>query len=168
MHTQWQSRIRGKWKYPVCLLYQHHRSSRKKTAASGVKKRSHYGSPWNFQFNPTCGWHQQRKTTSLVKWLHHYGVEGTTACQGSSWIHSIRRHSSNNSLHHHGWQTGWRRIWNTSERIGWRWKGSYRIDQGELMIKASTKELSFSIHYKSWSSIYSNNKFQVFPKPATV
>jgi len=32
-----------------------------------------------------------------VNGLHHYGVEGTTACQGSSWIHSIRRHSSNTS-----------------------------------------------------------------------
>jgi len=32
-----------------------------------------------------------------INGLHHYGVEGTTACQGSSWIHSIRRHSSNTS-----------------------------------------------------------------------
>jgi len=28
-------------------------------------------------------------------------------------------------------------------------RASYRIDQGELMIKASTKELSFPIDYKS-------------------
>jgi len=32
-----------------------------------------------------------------VNCLHHYGVEGTTACQGSSWIHSIRRQRSNRS-----------------------------------------------------------------------
>jgi len=68
----------------------------------GRSMRSHYGrSPWNFQFNPICGWHQ------YVNGLHHYGVEGTTACQQGSWIHSIRRHSSNSiatstiQLHHH-------------------------------------------------------------------
>jgi len=69
--------------------------------------------------------------------LHHYGVEGTTACKGSSWIHSIRRHSINNS-----------HIICRSDEEG-HGRVSYRIDQGEL-IKASKEELSFPIHHKSW------------------
>jgi len=101
-----------------------------------------------------------------VNSLHHYGVEGTTACQGSSWIHRIRCHSSNTSS-----------IIPRPDEEG-HGRVSYRIDQGELMIKASTKDLSFPIYYKSWSSYSSviwlfsyksnNNKFQVFIKPATV
>jgi len=63
-----------------------------------------------------------------ISCLHHYGVEGTTACQGSSWIH---RSSASSSI-----QAGWRRTWNSSNWIGWRWKGPYRI--GEL-IKASER-----------------------------
>jgi len=66
-----------------------------------------------------------------VNCLHHYGVEGTTACQGSSWIHSIRRQRSNRS---HISTDGWRR----------RWKSLYRIDQGELMIKSIHKRAQFS------------------------
>jgi len=72
-----------------------------------------------------------------VNGLHHYGVEGTTACQQGSWIHSIRRHNRN-SIATSSVQAGQRS----------RWKSSCRI--GEL-IRAS-KELSFPKDYKSRSS----------------
>jgi len=42
------------------------------TAASRMwkKMRSHYGrSPWNFHFNPICGWHQHGEATSVCQWL---------------------------------------------------------------------------------------------------
>jgi len=101
-----------------------------------------------------------------VNGLHHYGVEGTTACQGSSWIH---RSSTTSSI-----LTG--RMRKNEEELGTPQPGSDEEGHGRAhtglikLIKAS-KELSFPIYYKSWSS-YScrsnnNNRFQVFVKPAT-
>jgi len=116
---------------------------------------------------PLFGWHQHEEAMSSVNCLHHYGVEGTTACQGSSWIHSIRCHVNNTNC-----------IIICSPDEDEDGRVSFRIDQGELMIKASTKELSFPIHHKSWGKQLqfcyksnNNNKFQVFDqvfiKPAT-
>ena len=79
------------------IQYAYHRSSRW-TAGSGCGRKNEISmkeTHGNSISIPSFGWHQQGQATSSVNCLHHYGVEGTTACQQSSWIHSIRRHSSN-------------------------------------------------------------------------
>jgi len=124
------SRIRGSGR----IQYACHRSSRKKTAVSRMwkkKKRSHCKEIHGISFSiPLFGWHQHEETTSSDNCLHHYGVDGTTACQGSSWSIVSGATAAVQWPHHQCWQAGWRRRWNSSY--------SYRIDQGEL-IKASTK-----------------------------
>jgi len=79
-----------------------------------------------------------------ISCLHHYGVEGTTACQGSSWIHSIQCHINN---------TGYV-CSPDEEEHGTAHTGSDEEGHGRAytgLIKAS-RELSFPIDYKSWSS----------------
>ena len=98
--------------------------------------------------------------------LHHYGVEGTTACQQGSWIHSIRRHSSSSIA----------TSTTQEEELGTPQIGSDVEEHGRLHTGAaswSTEELTFS-NTRVESSINSNNSSkhyqvftQVFIKPAT-
>ena len=81
------------------------------------------------------GWHQHEEATSSVNCLHHYGVEGATACQGSSWIHSVRCHINN---------TNYIIVCSPDE------KGHGRVHTGLASRSRHPKELSFPIHHKSW------------------
>jgi len=105
-----------------------------------------------------------------VNGLHHYyGVEGTTACQGSSWIHSIRCHSSKTI---------------TTSLLIERMKQMehltrFILDWSRRFDQSIQRSSAFPMHHKSWRSSYSpvtepfsyksnnNNNFQVFVKPAT-
>jgi len=135
----------------------------------GRSMRSHCRSPWNFQFNPICGWHQHGRLHQYVNGLHHYGVEGTTACQQGSWIHSIRRHSSN-SIATSTIQAG--------EELGTAQSGSDEDGRVHTALaswpKYPEKSSVFPIQELKAAStattVPSITKYftQVFPKPATV
>jgi len=106
----------------------YHRSSREKTAASSVKKRSHYGNPWNFQFNPICGWHQHGEATSACQWITSLwsGGHDSMPARQLNPQHPAPQQQFNSHINNTG-----RRAWNTSVRIGWRraWKSLNRFDQ---------------------------------------
>jgi len=81
-----------------------------------------------------------------VNGLHHYyGVEGTTACQGSSWIHSIRCHSSKTI---------------TTSLLIERMKQMehltrFTLDWSRRFDQSIQRSSAFPIHHKSWRSSYS-------------
>jgi len=160
---QYGCRIRGKWKNPVCS---YHRSSR--TAAASrmwKKKRSHYGrSPWNFQFNPICGWHQHEEAMSSVNCLHHYGVEGTTACQESSWIHSIQVPHQQYRLCHQQLIPDRMKKGMEELRPDWQIDQSIQSRAQFSNIKQELKAVSTATTSTKYYQVFT----QVFPKPATV
>jgi len=114
---------------------------------------------------PLCGWHQHEEAMSSVNCSHHYGVEGTTVCQGSSWIH---RSSATSTIQiTSSTAAGWRRRWK-SLIPDW----SRRVDDQSIHKRAQfsnrlqeLKQLQFSCKSNN------NNKFQAFAqafiKPAT-
>jgi len=93
----------------------------------GRSMRSHYGrSPWNFHFNPTIWLTSAWRSYIISQLLTSLWSGGDNSMPG-------KQLNPQHPLPHqqHKPHPGWRRMWNSSDWIGWRWKGQYRI--GELI-----------------------------------
>jgi len=130
------SRSRGSGR--IQCACQCHRSSRKKTATSGVrKKRSHYGrNPWNFQFNPTTWLTSAWRSYVISQLLTSLWSGGDNSMPGKQ---LNPQHPAPHQQHR-------------KKNLEHLSPDRMKKDMEELIPVWSKhpKELSFPTHYKSW------------------
>jgi len=136
------------------------------------RMRSHCRNPWNFYFNPTTWLTSAWRSYVISQLLTSLWSGGNNSMPGMQ-LNPQHPLPHQQCKPHPGWRRRTAQSRSDEEGHG---RVSYRIDQGELMIKASTKELSFSNikqELKAASTATTSAKHyqvftQVFPKPATV